>query len=147
MDISDFRPISLVSSAYKIISKVLTARLKKVLSLLIDDHQMAFLNNRQTLDNALIANEIIFDRVAQKKPGIAIKLDMEKAFDRCNWDFLLNALRKFNFHSKFVNWIEYCIKSSQLSILVNGKATLFFHPKHGLRQGDPLSPYFSIIII
>ena len=146
-EIKDFRSISLVSSVYKLISKVLTARIKKVIPTLIDENQMAFINKRQALDNAFIANETIAARISSNKPGIVIKLDMEKAFDRYNWNFIGNILRRFNFHEKFINWIEFCISTPNASVLVNGKQTTWFKPMHVLRQGDPMSPYIFILVM
>lgn len=96
-ELMDFRPISLIGSIYKIIAKVLTERLKKVMGKSIDSQQMAFIKERQIMDAILIANEAINSRQKQKKPGILCKLDIEKAFDHVNWNFLLNMLQQMGF--------------------------------------------------
>lgn len=72
----DFRPISLVSSIYKVISKVLTQRLKYVLPQIISENQAAFIKDKQILDGILIAGELIDSRLKSKKPGILCKLDI-----------------------------------------------------------------------
>lgn len=58
-ELSDFRPISLIGSVYKLISKVLTERLKGVMEKLVDSQQMAFIKGRQIMDVVLIANEAV----------------------------------------------------------------------------------------
>lgn len=85
----DFRPLSLIGSVYKILSKFLAERLKKVMPELISDFQGAFIHNKQILDGVLIANECVDNRLKSKKPGILCKIDMEKAFDNVNWQFCL----------------------------------------------------------
>ena len=79
--VSDFRPISLITSLYKIISKVLATRLKKVLSI-INDTQMAFVEERQILDAILIALEAIDEWSSKGRKGVLLKLDLEKAYDK-----------------------------------------------------------------
>jgi hypothetical protein len=79
--LKDVRPISLVGSLYKIISKLLATRVKQVMLEVISDHQTAFIKGRQILDNVLIANEAIHFLKKRKGKGYLFKLDFHKAFD------------------------------------------------------------------
>lgn len=70
-----------------------------------------------------------------------VKLDFEKAFDSVNWLCLRSMLLNFGFREKWISWIEECVSSARLSVIVNGSLTQEFSPQRGLRQGDPLSHF------
>ncbi|RVW30293.1 Transposon TX1 uncharacterized 149 kDa protein [Vitis vinifera] len=96
-DLSDFRPISLVGGLYKLLAKVLVNRLKKVVGKVVSSTQNAFVEGRQILNAALVANEVIDSVLKRKESGVLCKLDLEKAYDRINWDFLLSVMQRMGF--------------------------------------------------
>ncbi|WMV41678.1 hypothetical protein MTR67_035063 [Solanum verrucosum] len=144
-ELTDFRPISLIGGVYKIIAKLLAERLKKVLHRLVDSQQMAFIKGRQIMDAVLIANECVESRQRSKCPGILCKLDIQKAYDHLNWNFLLLMMQRMGFGAKWIRWVKFCISTVKFSILVNRTPSGFFSSQRGLRQGDPLSPFLFIL--
>jgi len=77
--------------------------------------------------------------------NIALKIDIHKAFDTLNWNFLLKVLTCFGFNNTFVNWISSILSSATHSISINGAQHGYFSCSRGVRQGDPLSPLLFCI--
>jgi len=142
----DFSPISLLGSLYKLIAKVLAARLKKVLPELISPNQSAFLKDRSMVDSALVLNEVADYAKKSNKECLFLKIDFQKAYDTVNWNFLLYMLDRLNFGFKWIEWMKCCICSSSLSILVNGSPTEEISIQRGLKQGDPLAPFLFLLV-
>ena len=132
-ELKDFRPISLVNSLYKLISKVLVNKIKKVMCQLVNKAQNAFVEGRQILDASLIANDIIDSMLKKKEKCMMCKLDIEKDYDQISWKFLFAMLQEIGFGRKWISWIKWCITIASFSILVNNSPSGFFRSSNGLR--------------
>lgn len=135
--VNHYRPISLCNVVYKIISKLIIIKLRPLLDKIISLAQSAFLPDRWIVENQVIVQELLHGFKTRKtKPSLmAIKLDLQKAYDRVNWRFINSVLLHLGFNETFTNWIHACISSVTFEIIVNGGKSESFKPTRGLRQG------------
>ena len=145
-NLNEYRPISLIGCVYKIVAKLLTNRLKKVMSDIIDERQSTFISGRHLLHSVLIANEAVKEANRRPKPFLVFKVDYERAYDSVSWAFRSYMMKRLGFCPKWICWIEGCLKSASVSVLVNGSPTNEFIPHRGLRQGEPLAPLLFNIV-
>lgn len=145
---ADIRTISLCNVLVRILSKVMNNRFKSCLNTIISDKQSAFIEGRLLTDNAMVAFELnhYMKRKTHGGNGVtSLKIDISKAYDRLEWDFIQNMMLKFGFHSLWIDRVMKFIRSVSYSFLHNGEKFGLVKPQRGVRQGDPISPYIYIM--
>ena len=145
MGMRDYRPIACCNVLYKVVSKILANRLKKLLPRIICENQSAFIKGRLLMENVLLASEMVKDyHKSSIPPRCVMKIDISKAFDSVQWEFVLKGLKALNFPEKYIHWIKLCITSLSFSVQVNGDLVGYFQSARSLRQGCSLSLYLFV---
>ena len=103
------------------------------------------MEGRQILDGIILIHETIHSVKIGKIPGILLKLYLSKAYDKLNWQFLVEVLKAFRFSDNWMRWVMNLV-SSAFSILVNYTPSTPFQVSRGIRQGEPLSAFLFIIV-
>ena len=145
--LGNYRPISLCNTVYKVVTKILVARIRPFLDKLVSPLQSAFMPGRRSVDNTIVVQEVIHT-ISNKKGRVgymAIKVDLEKAYDKIEWSFIREVLMNANLPQNLISLIMSCVSSVSTSILFNGGNMEPIFRSRGIRQGDPLSPYLFIL--
>ena len=145
-DPKNWRPISLLNTDYKLASKVITERLKKVMSSIVHQDQTCGVVGRTIFSNLHLIRDILDMIDKTNEPAILVTLDQEKAFDRVDHNFLMRVLSKFGFGPSFCRWVEIFYNRVFSRIIVNDKLSSQVFLDRGVRQGCPLSPLLYVLV-
>ena len=146
--VTDFRPISLCNVIYKIIAKTIVKRLKQTLSKIISPMQSAFIPNRLITVNITVGHKCSYKirhGKGKRNSLVAIKLNISKAYDRLEWNFLEQTMLELGFFQNYVRLVMRCISFASFSVIINGMISGLIKPQGGLRKICLLSPYLLII--
>ena len=143
---ASYRPISLLNVDYKILSKVLAARLEKVIPQIISTDQTGFIQNRHSSSNFRRLFNIIYSSPSHL-PEMVLSLDVEKAFDRVEWQYLFLTLKKFGFEDSFISWIKLLYYHPLSAVITNGIQSEYFLLGRGTCQGCNLSPLLFAVAV
>jgi hypothetical protein len=131
--IDQYRPIAMANFKFKIISKIIADRLASLMPGIVSEEQKGFIHERNIKDCLCIASEAT-NLLHNKSFGgnLALKIDIAKAFDTLDWNFLLKVLKSFGFNETFGTWIKVILHSAYLSVSINGKSHGYFNCSRGL---------------
>ena len=145
--LKNWRPITLLNTDYKILTKHIAEYLKYYLNDLIHNNQKGFLSGRYIGENINNATSIIEYCKHTNTDALLIFLDYNKAFDSIEWKIVLRTLQYFGFKDNVINLFKYIYTNNTSCIINNGHISRFFNISRGLRQGCPLSPYLFIMVV
>ena len=146
-DLKNWRPISLLNVDYKIISKVLTKRLRKLMPSLINEEQTCGVQGRNIQDNLMVLRDITdYVNINNKKAAI-LSIDQEKAFDRIEWRYMHAIMNKMGIPYGLRLWIKILYSNPMVTINCNNFLTEPFSATRGIRQGCSLSPLLYSICV
>ena len=143
--LKNWRPLSMLNTDYKILTKMLSNRLAKVLPIIIHEDHTCSVKGRVIQENLSIIRDIIYYANKTKDNIALVSLDQMKAFDKVDWNFLERILKKFNFGPDFIRWVRIIQTNITSSVKVNGNISEQFEIKQGVRQGCPLSPLLYLL--
>lgn len=106
--------------------------MKEVMNDITFPNQSVFLGGRQSIGRVLIANECIDEIMERGNSGVLCKLDLEKANDRVNWEFLDYMLSRLGFENKWCEWLKKCYGSASFSNIFNGASVEYIHGSRGI---------------
>jgi hypothetical protein len=147
VEVKDYRPISLIHSFARIITKAMANRLANKLSTLNSPCQSALVKGRYIHDNFILVQQTARALHRQNSPRVLLKLDISKAFNLVSWPFLFEVLSHLGFGPFWCNILSKLLRSSSTRVLMNGELGDLICHQRGLRQGNLLSPMLFIIVM
>ena len=138
-EISNYRPITLLNTDYKLLTKVLAIQLMKNIPSLVHPNQAGFIPNRSIFNHTRLAKTIIDYAEAMEVDGAIVALDQEKAYDKIRHKYLWETMHEFNLPTPFMNTVRALYNNAHTRVAINGELSPPFKVTRGVRQGDPLS--------
>ena len=143
--LSNWRPISLTNTDYKILAKCIANRLSTVLSTIISENQVGFVKGRNVSSLIRTIDDTIETLRNTQNPGILLAIDYKRAFDSISKEYMLYAFKSFGFGDAFMKWVQVLLANTDSSINYLGWISERFAVNSGIRQGCPFSPMAFII--
>ena len=144
--LENWRPISLMCTDYKIISKALANKIQAVLPEIIHTNQVCGIPGRTIFDNLSLVRDLIDHATQNNLPSLILSLDMHKAFDRVNHDLITKVMDKFGFENKIITWFLTLYNGGEAFAQNNGFFTKKINISQGIRQGCALSLILYVIV-
>ena len=137
--LKNWRPVALLCTDYKVLSRALSNRLKDILGILVQTDQSYCVPDRKIMDNIFLIRDVIDVCRSQNVNFGIVALDQEKAFDRVDHCYLFSALRAFGIGDGFLAWIGLLYSGAQCMVKMGAGLSRPIPVQRGIRQGCPLS--------
>ena len=148
-DPRNYRPITLLNCDYKILMRILTRRFSEAAAQFTSPEQTGFCPGAFIGENTMLLKLIQTYLKEENTPGLYIFLDMEKAFDRCSWQYLKKALSALGAGPAFTAWVNLAYSDTTpptRRVYANGYLGPSFPIRSGVAQGCPLSPLLFLVM-
>ena len=143
----NYRPISLLNTDYKILTKVIANKIKPYLKDLVHPDQQCSIKDRNINNHNHFIRDLIYYAKDKNIAASILALDQEKAFDRVSHSYLHKILHKNNLGNYVCDWIKIIYKNPISKLLINNTLSEGIEIQRSVRQGCPLSPYLYILAI
>ncbi len=139
LKLENYRPLSLLNTDYKILTKVFANRIKKIVGSIISPSQAYSIPGRDITDTVCTIRDVVDSMGKDGEGGLILCMDLNKAFDRVEHSFIEQVMRKFGFGERILRWINLLYSKSKSCVKINGVLTNDFPLERSVRQGCPLS--------
>ena len=145
--LTNWRPLTLLNTLYKLISGCIADRIKPALHSLIHPDQKGFVAGRYIGEVVRTTYDIMHFAKENNIPGLLLTVDFEKAFDSIDFGFITACLKLYNFSDELIRWVEILLKNFRAVINHCGNISPGFDIGRGCRQGDPIASILFILSI
>ena len=141
--LKNWRPLTMLSIDYKILAKALATRIKQVLPDIISESRSGFMEKRQI--SLTLRTTLDITKDTKNFQGYVLLLDLEKCFDRIEYEAICQSLRYFNFGEKYIGMVKILLNQFQSCTTNNGFLSETFKVSRSCHQGCNLAPYLYLI--
>ena len=146
-ELTNKRPICLLDVIYKMVAKVVAYRIGLVIDQLISPEQTGFVKGRYIGENVRLISDVIDYCLMDNSEGIIMACDYRAAFDSLEHEFIIEALKAYNFGENLIDWVKLLYSDASLAIMNNGHISRWFNCKRGTFQGSPLSGVLFVLAV
>ena len=148
----DYRPISLLQTSYKVLTKVLATRLQASLPRVISNSQQGFVHGRKMTKTVIMMITHLSTALEQEEVSAAqsrciLLLHFRKAYDTVDREFVYETLLQFGFDVRFIDLIRRIHAGTTASFVVNRSHSTPLPVRSEIQQGCPLEPLLLLLVV